>query len=82
MISNIAKKAGMKIPKNPNGDWSHKEFPRFNIFCYIALGKPVHWASFQSEAAHNAKIVTNLKNEELETVTVGDLVNKGVSIHT
>lgn len=76
MIAKAAEDAGMKVPADPDGDWSADEFPHFHVFCNVQLARPVvhhgeHWG--------NAKIVAAIPEDQLRTTTLEDLLRRGLS---
>lgn len=73
MLENAAKEAGMTVPPDAE-DFNGDEFPHFRVFCEAQLARPMlspgeHW--------ENAKIIANISNEKIKTVTIDDLRNLG-----
>jgi hypothetical protein len=77
MLVKAAKKAGMKVPEDPDNDttWSAEDFPHFHVFCNVQLARPV---SFHGEHWHNAEVVAAVKEEELKSLTLEDLIARGL----
>lgn len=76
MLVACAEKAGMKVPPDPN-DFSPEEYPHFNIFCTVQLGAPMphfsaHW--------DNAVIVAAIADEQVKTITYGQLLEQGLAV--
>lgn len=74
MLIDAAEKAGMRVPKNPDEGFDTKKFAHFNIFCTVQLCRPVRWG----EHWDNAKVVARIPNENLDKVTLQDLLNDGL----
>lgn len=71
MIAKAAQDAGMKVPDNPDGDWSPKEYPHFHVFCNVQLARPMvspgeHW--------ENAKIVAAIPEKRTANYHVGTAI--------
>jgi len=77
MIAEAAKQAGMKTPENPDDGFDAKEYPHFNIYCAVQLGRAIRWG----EHWENAKVVARIPNDKLETVTLQDLIEDGLEFH-
>lgn len=74
MLVSPAKEAGMKTPDDPD-NFDPDKFPRFHIFCIIQIGKPMPWPTTHWE---NAKIVADLTDDEAKTVTIAEMLVKGI----
>lgn len=74
MIADAAKKAGMKVPENPDGEWKVEEYPHFNIFCNVQLGRRIRWG----EHWENAKVVAAVPEDKLKTITLMELIEAGL----
>lgn len=74
MLVGAAKQAGMKTPEDPDEGFDPKEYPHFDIFCTVQLGRAIRWG----EHWDNAKVVARIPNEKLDTVTLQDLLNDGL----
>ena len=70
MLLAAAEQAGMKCPPDPN-DFDAAEFPHFRVFCSIQLG------SYPGEHWENAKVVAAVPDDQILTVTVAGLINRG-----
>lgn len=75
MIVGSAEKAGMNVPPDPN-NFDAAEFPHFDVFCKIQLCRPMlnfgeHW--------DNAEIIAEISDDEIKTVTLEQLLAKGIS---
>ena len=78
MLASAAEKAGMKVPPNPDGEWKVEEFPHFNIFCVVQLGRRIRWG----EHWENAKVVAAIPEDKLDTITLMDLIESGLEYST
>lgn len=78
MIAGAAKRAGMKVPDDPDGEYSREEFPHFWVFCTLQLCRPMqpgeHW--------ENAEIIAAIPEDELKTMTLNDFFDKGLRYST
>jgi len=80
MIAGVAKKAGIKTPKNPDDDFDRNAYPHFFVFCEITLGRAISAGTWHSWAEYNAKIIASLSEERIKTMTLGNLVDVGVEL--
>lgn len=79
MLTKIAKEAGLKVPKDPDGDeWDRKKYYHFDILCYLTLGRPLNWGHWREVVSHNAKLLKKFSFDELSQMTVGNLVDAGL----
>jgi len=74
MLVGAAEKAGMKVPPDPDGEWKVEEFPHFNIFCTVQLGRRIRWG----EHWDNAKVVAAIPEDKLKTITLMELIEAGL----
>ena len=74
MIAEAAKKAGMKVPKDPDGKWKPKDYPHFHVYCNVQLCRPISWG----EHWENAEIVAAIPENELEAMTLEQLIARGL----
>ena len=65
----------LKIPDDPD-NYDPEEFPRYHMFMTIHLCQTIDVYSLEN----NAKIFSEIKDEEIETVTIGDLIKRGLYI--
>jgi hypothetical protein len=73
MLVEAAKKAGIKVPKNPN-KFDEKKYPHFAIFCNAQLGRRLpYW----SVVWDNADVVAKLTLKETKSITLPQLIKKG-----
>lgn len=79
MIAGRAKDAGMKVPKDPDGEWDAKKYPHFNVYCTIQLGAPI---VSPRDVDDNARIIAKIPNDKIKKVTIADLIKLGAHIHT
>lgn len=78
MLIPAAKEAGMPIPEDAD-NFDSNEFPHFQVFCTIQLGRPMvsmdeHWV--------NAEVIAAIPLDEIKTVTLNDLIARGLSCQT
>lgn len=80
MLVNIAKKAGMKVPSNPDDEetWDREDYPHFFVFCMLQLNRPMDW----DEPSENAAIIAAVPEEKLKTMTVPDFLALGLRFKT
>lgn len=75
MLVAAAEQAGMKTPDNPD-DFDREDYKHFQVFCNAQLCRPMspgeHW--------DNAKVIAEIPEEEITTVTLADLIDRGVRI--
>lgn len=75
MLTEAGRQAGMKVPHDPDGeDWIPDEYPHFDVFCKMQLGKPVR---YHGEHWDNAKIVADIPEDRIREVTFNDLLALG-----
>lgn len=74
MLLKAAHEAGMKVPADPD-NFEAKEFMHFTVFCNAQLARPL---SFWGEHWENAKTIAAIPEAELETITLDDLIAKGL----
>ncbi len=72
MLVGPAKEAGMKVPDDPE-DFIAEDYVRFQIYLAFQLGAPLPYPSAHWD---NAKIIADLTDEELQTVTVGEMMGR------
>lgn len=76
MLLPAAKEAGMKVPENAD-DFDKKEFPRFDVFCILQLGA---FMPYPSVVWDNARVIADIKDEEMSTITTKDLIDRGLAL--
>jgi len=80
MIARAAEQAGMKTPNfdDINDDWGFnpEEFPHFQVFCIAQLGRSM---SDMGEHWGNAKVIAEIPDDEIRSVTLEDLLYRGLS---
>lgn len=77
MIVEAGRKAGMKVPENPDvdGSWKAEDYPHFNVFCNVQLARPL---SYWGEHWENAKIIAAIPETEIKTITLESLLSRGL----
>lgn len=78
MLTSAAEQAGMKFPSDPD-DFSPEEFPHFQVFCSVQLGRRMNHLS---EHWDNAKVIAAIPDEEIKKVSLDDLIDRGLSWST
>ncbi len=77
MLVGAAKKANMNVPDNPD-DYDQEQFPHFDVFCKVQLGRRMvpgeHW--------DNAEIIASISKEEIKTITLEGILAKGLIFST
>lgn len=79
MIAEAARKAGIEVPADPDGEFDPEKYVRFSIFCTVQLGRPMtswneHW--------DNAHVIANIPENRLKTITLAQLIGCGLHIAT
>ena len=74
MLVDAAAKAGMKVPKNPDGKFSRKKYPHFSVFCAVQLCRPIVWG----EHWGNAEIIAGIPDDEITKISLQQLLAKGI----
>jgi hypothetical protein len=72
MLVGPAKAAGMKVPEDPE-NFVAEEYVRFQIYLAFQLGAPLPYPSAHWD---NAKIIAELTDEDLQKVTVGEMMER------
>ncbi len=78
MLVAAAEKVGIPVPKEPkNYEKERSAFPQFYLFCKVQLG-----ASMPRPTSHwdNAQIFADLLPEEYETITMEQLLARGLQM--
>lgn len=75
MLVNAAKKAGMKVPPDPD-DFDPMKYPHFQVFCNAQLCRPMvslgeHW--------NNAELIAAIPKKDIMKVSLADLLEMGLS---
>lgn len=73
MIAEAAAKAGMKVPVDPDEEFSSNEFPHFTVYCAMQLGVPVTWGNHWG----NAEIIAAIPEDKIRTMSAGDIFELG-----
>lgn len=77
MLYGAATQAGMKTPEfGDNDEYDREEFPHFAVFCAVQLGRRM---SDMSEHWGNAKVIAEIPDDEIRSVTLEDLIGRGLS---
>lgn len=77
MLIGPATEAGMKTPIfGDNDDYDPNEFPHFHVFCAVQLGRRMadmgeHWK--------NAEVIAAISDEDIKSLTLEDLLSRGLS---
>lgn len=70
-----ATEAGIKVPDDPE-EYDPNEFVHFHVFCNVQLGAPM---SPETPLA-NAIIIAQLTEAELRTLTLKQLIARGIAV--
>jgi hypothetical protein len=74
MLVEPAKKAGMLVPDSLEGEIDGEKYPHFNVFCNAQLCRPL---SSWSDHWENAKIVAEIPDDKIRTLTYSELIERG-----
>lgn len=77
MLVTAAKNAGMKVPKDPD-NFDASRYPHFSVFCAVQLCRRMR----PGEHFENAEIIARIPNDKIQTVTLTDLLAKGLIFAT
>jgi len=77
MLVDAAEKAGMKVPADPD-HFDGEQFPHFAIFCTVQLGRAIRWG----EHCENAKVVATIPDNKIKTITLQELMARGLEYRT
>jgi len=80
MIADIAKEVGMKVPKNPDGEWDGQKYVHFAVLCNVTLGRPIRWGSARSAIEVNAKMIATIPPGTLKKMTLGEIRSRCVEL--
>jgi hypothetical protein len=72
-LVNDAREAGIDVPPDPFY-FDPMEYPRFWLLCVVQMGRPFRHA----EPRHNATVVASVTDDEIYTITLEDLMNRGL----
>jgi hypothetical protein len=77
MLGRAAEQAGMKVPEDPD-KWeeARESHPHFFVFCAVQLCRAT---KYPGEHWDNAKVVADLSDEDVLSVTLDELMAKGLS---
>jgi len=75
MLYNAAEEAGMKTPTKEG--WDKEEYPHFHVFCFMQLGESMPYSGCHWD---NAKVIADLTDEEIKTITVDGLLDRGFAV--
>lgn len=78
MIVEAAKKAGINVPEQPDEPFNTQTYPHFSVFCGAQLCRPITWG----EQWDNAKVIASISDEDINNITIKELVDKGLQYHT
>jgi hypothetical protein len=79
MLVDAAIAAGMKVPPDPdNTPYRKEDFPHFWVFCRLQLNRAIQWG----EHWENAKVIANIPEEKLKTMTLEHFIAEGLRIQT
>ena len=80
MIADIAKDAGMKVPKNPDGKWDFQKFVKFGVLCNLTLGRGINWGGARDAIHRNAEIIQAIPMADLKKMTLEEVRGKLVDL--
>lgn len=74
-IASAAEQAGMKVPEDLDAEeFDCEKYPHFAVFCNVQLCRPIQWG----EHWENAKIVAAVPEFEIKTITIDQLILRGL----
>lgn len=76
MLVDAAEQAGMKVPADPD-NYKPEEYRHFDLYCLLQLCRPIRWG----EHWENAKILAAIPIDELEKMTLEQLIERGFEYH-
>lgn len=76
MLVGCAKEAGIDVP-NDIENYDPEGYMKWHIYCAVQLGQSLPYPSAHWD---NAKVIAELSEQELKTVTFDDLVEKGLRV--
>lgn len=77
MLISAAEHAGMKTPiLDKNDQFNREEFPHFAVFCNAQLCRPMHSLN---EHWENAKVIAEISDNEIRSVSIENLIGRGFS---
>lgn len=78
MLADAAEKAGILLPKDCDRfDENKEQYPHWFVFCIMQLGQPMPSPGVHYE---NAKVIAELTDEEIVTLTHLQIVKRGFQI--
>jgi hypothetical protein len=75
LFYNHIKNAKIKMPEDFR-DYNSKDYPNFDLFMLLHLGKPINVYCLEE----NANIIADLTPDEIETITLSELCERGLYI--
>lgn len=78
MIAGAAREAGIKVPEDP-GNYNRDQYPHWFIFCTMQLGASMPYPGVHFD---NAKVIAEISDDELETITAQQLFDRGFYVGT
>lgn len=77
MFYNYIKDSRLKMPDDFE-DYNPEEYPNFHVFMFIHLGRPLDIVALED----NAKIIADISEDIIKSVTLNDLMKRGVVFGT
>jgi hypothetical protein len=76
MLAGCLSKYGGKVPSDPE-NFDPVEYPHYDVYLKVQLGASLPYASAHWD---NAKLIAELSDEEIHTVTYEQLLDKGLAV--
>ncbi len=76
MLVGCAKEAGIDVPDDIE-NYDPESYMKWHIYNIVQLGQSL---PYPSAHWHNAKVIAELSEQELKSVTFDDLIEKGLSV--
>ena len=73
MLASVASATNMKVPEDCD-NYKPGDFPHFQVFCNIQLGREFS----HGEHFNNAEIISKISDDEIRNVTLEDLIELGI----
>lgn len=75
MFESHIKDSKLKMPENFD-EYNPEEYPHFHVFMIVHLGRPINVESLED----NANIIAEISDEDIKTVTLEDLLSRGLDV--
>jgi hypothetical protein len=73
MIVKFAKAGGIKVPRNPDGEWDKQKYLHFWVLCEVTLGRPLSWHRAGITIEENARMIAAIPVGDLNKMTLAEI---------